>query len=88
MKFRLGVLVGLASGYVLGAKAGRERYEQIADAWAAFRRSEGAQLLGRQVGTAAGRAGDTLSTRAAERITHLIASAADEPQAPPGRYSR
>jgi hypothetical protein len=29
MKFRTGLIVGLAAGYVLGAKAGRERYEKI-----------------------------------------------------------
>jgi uncharacterized membrane-anchored protein YhcB (DUF1043 family) len=29
MRFRLGLLIGLAIGYVLGAKAGRERYDQI-----------------------------------------------------------
>ena len=29
MKFRTGVILGFAAGYVLGAKAGRERYEQI-----------------------------------------------------------
>ncbi|MCZ7532819.1 MAG: YtxH domain-containing protein [Acidimicrobiia bacterium] len=29
MKFRTGLVVGLGIGYVLGAKAGRERYEQI-----------------------------------------------------------
>ena len=29
MKFRHGLVVGLAAGYVLGAKAGRQRYEQI-----------------------------------------------------------
>lgn len=28
-KFRLGVVFGFASGYYLGAKAGRERYHQI-----------------------------------------------------------
>ena len=26
-------LVGLATGYVLGAKAGRERYEEIMEVW-------------------------------------------------------
>lgn len=26
---RLGVLIGFGAGYVLGAKAGRERYEQL-----------------------------------------------------------
>jgi hypothetical protein len=29
MRFRLGLIVGFAAGYYLGAKAGRQRYEQI-----------------------------------------------------------
>ena len=29
MKFRIGLVVGFAAGYYLGAKAGRARYEQI-----------------------------------------------------------
>ncbi|MBA3654918.1 MAG: hypothetical protein H0W70_12085 [Actinobacteria bacterium] len=29
MKFRLGLIVGFALGYYLGAMAGRERYEQL-----------------------------------------------------------
>lgn len=29
MRFRVGLTVGFAAGYYLGAKAGRERYEQI-----------------------------------------------------------
>ncbi len=29
MRFTTGVVVGLAVGYYLGSKAGRERYEQI-----------------------------------------------------------
>ena len=31
-----GILVGMAVGYVLGAKAGRERYDQIVDSMSAF----------------------------------------------------
>jgi hypothetical protein len=31
---KLSFLAGLGAGYVLGARAGRERYEQIARAWA------------------------------------------------------
>ncbi|MGY1644198.1 hypothetical protein ACI782_24085 [Geodermatophilus sp. SYSU D00703] len=30
---KLSFLAGLGAGYVLGAKAGRERYEQIRKAW-------------------------------------------------------
>ena len=29
MRFRLGLVVGFGAGYYLGAKAGRERYEQL-----------------------------------------------------------
>lgn len=29
MRFRLGVMIGFGAGYYLGAKAGRERYEQL-----------------------------------------------------------
>lgn len=29
-RFRFGLVVGLATGYILGARAGKERYEQIA----------------------------------------------------------
>jgi hypothetical protein len=29
VKFRIGLLLGFAAGYYLGAKAGRARYEQI-----------------------------------------------------------
>ena len=34
MRFRLGLVIGFAAGYVLGSKAGRQRYEQIRRAWA------------------------------------------------------
>ena len=29
MRFRLGLAIGFGAGYYLGAKAGRERYEQL-----------------------------------------------------------
>ncbi len=29
MRFRLGLVLGFATGYYLGTRAGRERYEQI-----------------------------------------------------------
>ena len=31
MKGKIGIVVGLAAGYVLGSRAGRDRYEQIKD---------------------------------------------------------
>lgn len=33
MRGKLGIIVGLAVGYVLGSRAGRERYEQIKTQW-------------------------------------------------------
>ncbi len=50
MKFRTGLLIGAAAGYVLGARAGRERYEQIkAFAVQASKHPAVAQLVGQGV---------------------------------------
>jgi hypothetical protein len=43
MRFRLGLLIGFAVGYVLGAKAGKERYDQIANAFKGFADIDGVQ---------------------------------------------
>ncbi len=40
MRFRLGLLVGFGSGYYLGSRAGRERYEQINRTIARVKRSD------------------------------------------------
>jgi hypothetical protein len=36
MGFKTGLLVGLGVGYVFGAKAGRERYEELKASWDQF----------------------------------------------------
>ena len=36
MGFKTGLLVGLGVGYVLGTKAGRERYEELKATWDQF----------------------------------------------------
>src|SRR4029079_19656793 len=33
MRGKAGLVIGLAAGYVLGTRAGRERYEQIKEQW-------------------------------------------------------
>ena len=33
MGFKTGLIIGAAAGYILGAKAGRERYQQIMEGW-------------------------------------------------------
>jgi len=40
MRFRLGLLTGFASGYYLGTRAGRQRYDQINRSLGRLRRSE------------------------------------------------
>ena len=45
MRFKSGFLVGLGAGYVLGTKAGQERYQQIVDAASRLRENPGVQRL-------------------------------------------
>ena len=40
MKFRTGLILGLGVGFVLGAKAGRERYDQMKSALDSVRGNE------------------------------------------------
>jgi hypothetical protein len=49
MKLKSALLAGLAAGYVLGAKAGRERYEQIRAAARQVRDNPGVQRLTQEV---------------------------------------
>ena len=45
MRFKSGFLVGLGAGYVLGTKAGQERYQQIVEATSKLRENPGIQRL-------------------------------------------
>src|SRR3954453_4742860 len=45
MRFRLGLVTGLATGYYLGARAGRQRYDQINRTVARIRRTEAYQSV-------------------------------------------
>jgi hypothetical protein len=75
MRFRFGLVLGFGAGYVLGAKAGTERYEQIQKLWGSVAGSEPAQQLSAEVRQAASRAGDTLEQKAAEgvdRVTEMV----------------
>ena len=45
MKSKLALVVGLGIGYVLGARAGRGRYEQIRQGWDDFTESEPVQRV-------------------------------------------
>jgi hypothetical protein len=45
MRFRLGLATGLATGYYLGARAGRQRYDQINRTMAKLRRTKAFQSV-------------------------------------------
>jgi hypothetical protein len=48
VKFKSGLTIGIAVGYVLGARAGRERYEQIKRGASAARQHPAVAQLGQQ----------------------------------------
>jgi hypothetical protein len=78
MRFRLGLMIGFALGYVLGTRAGRARYEQIVQAWQSFRQSPSGQRLGARVKVAASEAGDLVEDAATEgmaKVTDLMRDA-------------
>jgi hypothetical protein len=49
VKFKSALLLGLGAGYVLGTKAGKERYEQIRAATRQFMDNPGVQRLNKEV---------------------------------------
>ena len=73
--FRLGVLVGLAIGYVMGARAGRQRYEQIASAARSLTRSKPAQQIGAEVRDVANRASTAIEEKATDGVTRVTGKA-------------
>jgi hypothetical protein len=76
---KLGFLVGLGAGYVLGAKAGRERYEQLSRLYENVKASPGfRQATGRAkdaVGSSLGQAKE----KAAEGVAKITGRGDDQP---------
>jgi hypothetical protein len=70
MRFKSGFLVGLGAGYVLGTKAGQERYQQIVDAASKLRENPGVQRLTCEVNR-------TVSV-GKDRVAETAAAKADE----------
>lgn len=73
MRFRTGVIVGLALGYYYGTKAGHERHEQIEKALEGFRHSRAY----RELRAAALLALDEGRARAIELVSEVTAPAED-----------
>jgi hypothetical protein len=78
MKFRSGMLIGLGAGYVLGAKAGRERYQQILEATRAFMENPGVQRLTDEVGKTVNLGKDRVSNVANRKVEQLGGTLADQ----------
>jgi hypothetical protein len=70
MRFKSGFLVGLSAGYVLGTKAGQERYQQIVGAASKLRENPGVQRL-------TGEVNRTVSV-GKDRVAETAAAKADE----------
>ncbi len=75
MKFRTGLIIGLGVGYVLGARAGRERYEQIKTTVDGILGNENVQKVTavadrttRRAGTAAGNGVVSASNTVRDRV--------------------
>jgi hypothetical protein len=79
MRFKSGFLVGLGAGYVLGTKAGQERYQQIVDAASRLRENPGVQRLtgevNKTVSVGKDRVAETASAKA-DQAKEAVASAA------------
>ena len=52
MRFRLGLVTGFAAGYYLGARAGRQRYDQINRALRRAKRSDAFEVATEKARTA------------------------------------
>jgi hypothetical protein len=71
MRGRLGLVLGLGAGYVLGAKAGQQRYEEIRDGFNKLMGTEQAQQLQTQVRTAAEKAGQVIEEKASDGVAKV-----------------
>jgi hypothetical protein len=79
VSFKTGFIAGAAVGYLLGAKAGRERYDQITDAFARFTGDQRVQDL-----TAKGKAVvDIAAERVKETVSERFGHEDEEPTEAP-----
>jgi hypothetical protein len=78
MRFKSGFLVGLGAGYVLGTKAGQERYQQIVDAAGRLRENPSVQRLTGEVNKTVSLGKDRVAETAAakaEQAKEAVSSA-------------
>ncbi|MBA2530035.1 MAG: YtxH domain-containing protein [Euzebyales bacterium] len=71
MRLNLGLVSGLAVGYVLGTKAGRERYEQILETARKLGGSEPAQQVKAEARNVAEKASTVIEEKASEGVAKV-----------------
>jgi hypothetical protein len=81
MRFKSGFLVGLGAGYVLGTRAGQERYQQIVEAASKLRENPSVQRLtgevNKTVSVSKDRVAETAAAKA-DQAKEAVASKADQ----------
>lgn len=80
MGFKFGVLVGSGVGYVLGTRAGRERYEQIRERYQKLKGTEPAQRLSTEVQRITEEASHSVEKKANEAVDKVTGAAHDTVQ--------
>lgn len=75
MKGKIVFVAGAAAGYVLGARAGRKRYEQIAAAASRFWQTQPVQEVAGAVGGAAKAQFSTVSDKAYDVVRSVVVKA-------------
>jgi hypothetical protein len=81
MRFKSGFLVGLSAGYVLGTKAGQERYQQIVDTAGRLRENPSVQRLTGEVNKTVNAGKDRVAETAAakaDQAKETVAAKADQ----------
>jgi hypothetical protein len=81
MRFKSGFLVGMGAGYVLGTKAGQERYQQIVDAAGKLLQNPSVQRLtgevNRTVNAGKDRVAETAAAKA-DQAKETVSAKADQ----------
>ncbi|MFE2720913.1 hypothetical protein [Kitasatospora sp. NPDC059327] len=76
MMWKLSLIVGLAAGYVLGSRAGRQRYEQIAKVTRQVAQNPkvqgAADKAKQQAGAAAGKAAGAVADKVGDKLPNAV----------------
>ena len=82
MRYKVTFLVGVGAGYVLGARAGRDRYESLARAARGFADTpavqEAAGVLQAQAASLAQQAKDKVTGAVSEKVSDTVSQATEK----------